>query len=82
LDKRKLVLTGAINLLDAEKAPDSKHPWMKFAGIFKDDPTFDEVQAYIEQYRRELDAEIEEYYRKLDAEEEQGNMERVGMHVP
>lgn len=71
------VLTGAINLLDAEKAPNSEHPWMKFAGVFKDDPTFDKVQAYIEEYRRELDAEMEEYYLKLDAEEEQADMDRA-----
>jgi hypothetical protein len=54
--------------------------WMKYAGVFKDDPTFEQVQAYIEQYRCELDAEMEEYYRKLDAEEE--NMERAGMPIP
>lgn len=71
------LLTGAINLLDAEKAPDFEHPWMKFAGVFKDDPTFEQVHAYIEQYRYELDAEMEEYYRKLDTEEEQGKMERA-----
>ncbi|KAB8331584.1 type II toxin-antitoxin system HicB family antitoxin [Scytonema tolypothrichoides VB-61278] len=50
--------------------PKSEHPWMKFAGIFKDDPQFDEVLAYIEEYRRELDAQMEEYYRQLDAEED------------
>ncbi|BDA70581.1 hypothetical protein CAL7716_047470 [Calothrix sp. PCC 7716] len=55
---------------DAEKASDFEHPWMKYAGVFKDDPTFEQVQAYIEQYRCELDAEMEEYYRKLDAEKE------------
>lgn len=50
-------------------APKTEHPWMKFAGMFKDDPMFDEVLAHIEEYRRELDAEMEEYYRQLDAEE-------------
>jgi predicted RNase H-like HicB family nuclease len=50
--------------------PNFEHPWMKFAGIFKDDPEFDEVLADIEAYRRERDAEMEEYYRKRDAEEE------------
>ena len=47
----------------------AEHPWMKFAGMFKDDPLFDEVLAYIEADRRELDAEMEEYYRKIDAED-------------
>jgi predicted RNase H-like HicB family nuclease len=50
--------------------PNFEHPWMKFAGIFKDDPDFDEVLADIEAYRREQDAQMEEYYRQLDAEEE------------
>ncbi|NEU72390.1 type II toxin-antitoxin system HicB family antitoxin [Hassallia byssoidea VB512170] len=50
--------------------PKAEHPWMKFAGMFKDDPQFDDMLADIEAYRRELDAEMEEYYRKLDAEDE------------
>jgi predicted RNase H-like HicB family nuclease len=58
------IVTGVI------EAPKSEHPWMKFAGMFKDDPMFDEVLAHIEEYRRELDAETEEYYRQIDAKEE------------
>lgn len=50
--------------------PKAEHPWMKFAGKYKDDPQFDEMLAYIEADRRELDAEMEEYYRKIDAEDE------------
>lgn len=50
--------------------PHFEHPWMKFAGMFKDDPDFDEVLSFIEADRRKLDAEMEEYYRQLDAEEE------------
>jgi predicted RNase H-like HicB family nuclease len=50
--------------------PSSEHPWMKFAGMYKDNPLFDEVQAYIEADRRKLDGEMEEYYQKLDAEDE------------
>ena len=41
--------------IDASK---TEHPWMKFAGMFKDDPMFDEVLAHIDEYRREIDAEI------------------------
>ena len=52
------------------EAPETEHPWMKFAGKYKDDPQFDDMLADIEAYRRELDAEMEEYYRQLDAEEE------------
>lgn len=31
-------------------------PWMKFAGVFKDDPDFDVVQQCIQEYRQKLDA--------------------------
>ncbi|MBD0304642.1 MAG: hypothetical protein ICV85_21530 [Tolypothrix sp. T3-bin4] len=34
----------------------SQKPWMKFAGVFKNDPDFDIVQQYIQEYRQELDA--------------------------
>lgn len=40
--------------------PQSQHtekPWMKFAGVFKDDPDFNTVQQYIQDYRQELDEE-------------------------
>jgi len=30
-------------------------PWMKFAGIWENDPTFDDFLAEIAAYRRELD---------------------------
>jgi hypothetical protein len=46
-----------------------EHPWMKFAGMYEDNPLFDEVLADIEAYRRELDEEMEAYYRQLDAED-------------
>jgi predicted RNase H-like HicB family nuclease len=55
--------------LDIE-IPNSEHPWMKFAGMFKDDPDFEDVLADIKAYRREVDEELSEYYRQLDAEEE------------
>ena len=42
---------------------------MKFAGMFKDDPQFDEMLEDIQQLRRDRDAEMAEYYRKMDAEE-------------
>jgi hypothetical protein len=40
--------------LPAEQA---EHPWIKDAGIFKDDPLFDEVLEEIAIYRSELDAD-------------------------
>lgn len=39
--------------------PKKEHPWLKFAGMFEDDPLFDEVLQDIENYRRELDQEME-----------------------
>ena len=51
------------------KPPKPEHPWMKFAGKYKDDPQFDDMLEDIQALRRERDAEMEEYYRKLDAEE-------------
>ncbi|HAG82673.1 MAG TPA: HicB family protein [Cyanobacteria bacterium UBA12227] len=50
--------------------PKPEHPWMKFAGMFKDDPDFEDVLADIAAYRQELDQEQGDYYRQLDAEEE------------
>jgi hypothetical protein len=46
------------------KNPDN--PILQVVGMFKDDPTFDDMLAYIAEYRRELD---EEYFRQIDAEE-------------
>ncbi len=49
--------------------PKPEHPWMKFAGMFQDDPQFDEMLEDIQQLRRDRDAEMAEYYLKMDAEE-------------
>ena len=38
----------------------SDNPWIKYAGMFKDDPQFDEFLAEMESYRQELDNEIEQ----------------------
>jgi hypothetical protein len=48
----------------------SENPWMKFAGVFKDDPHFDEVQQSIQDYRREADAQTYELYPELKPERE------------
>jgi predicted RNase H-like HicB family nuclease len=37
--------------------PHPGHPWLKFAGVFKDNPLFDDVLAEIEAHRHELDAD-------------------------
>jgi hypothetical protein len=39
---------------------ETENPWMKHAGIFKDDPQFDEMLEDIATHRKELDAKREE----------------------
>ena len=51
-------------------SPQTDNPWMKVAGMYKDNPLFDEVLAEIEAERRQVDAEMEEYYRQNDTESE------------
>jgi predicted RNase H-like HicB family nuclease len=46
----------------------------QMAGNFKDDPSWDEFQAAIAEYRQELDAELEAEYRQMDEAERQQRM--------
>ncbi|MGL6139162.1 MAG: type II toxin-antitoxin system HicB family antitoxin [Planktothrix sp.] len=39
--------------------PQPEHPWIKLAGIFENDPQFDEFLQAIQDYRNEIDAEEE-----------------------
>jgi predicted RNase H-like HicB family nuclease len=52
----------------AIQPPKPEHPWMKFAGMYKDNPLFDEVVAYMEADRNTLDEEIAANYQQLDVE--------------
>jgi len=61
--------------LEIEYAEEAEHPWMKFAGMFKDDTQFDEVMNHIEEYRCELDAEMEDYYKQIDEWNKQDDAE-------
>jgi hypothetical protein len=45
-----------IVFIDVPK-PHSENPWMKHAGMFRDEPLFDQVLEEIEIYRSELDAD-------------------------
>lgn len=38
-----------------EKMATLEHPWAKFAGMYQDNPLFDEVLASIQAYRRAID---------------------------
>lgn len=48
----------------------TEHPWLRFAGRYKDDSQFDEVLEHIEAYRRELDAELEVDNHNLSTQDE------------
>jgi|LakMenEpi01Nov11_1017370.scaffolds.fasta_scaffold05246_2 hypothetical protein len=37
----------------------SENPWITLAGKYENDPQYEQVLAYIEQYRSEIDAETE-----------------------
>jgi hypothetical protein len=41
-------------------AEKSENPWRKFAGMYKDNPVFDEVISYMEFERKEIDEDTEE----------------------
>jgi predicted RNase H-like HicB family nuclease len=46
-------------LADAEcvpvEVPTTDNPWLRLEGVYKDDPLFDEWQAAIVEYRRQVD---------------------------
>lgn len=50
---------GEIVRLNYQPQADT-HPWMKFAGMWKEDPTFDDFLEEIRVYREELDKEWEQ----------------------
>ncbi len=45
-------------ILNYQQKVEQSDPWIKFAGMFKDDPLFDEFVEDMAAYRRELDAEV------------------------
>ena len=49
-------------LSQASDSSEKPHPWLEFAGIFKDDPSFDQFLQEMENYRKEVDAQAEEEY--------------------
>lgn len=45
-------------LQNKEEDISSDNPWIKYTGMFKDDPQFDDFLAEMESYRQELDSDI------------------------
>ncbi len=56
---KSLLAGGRIAQLDLELGPND-HPWLKFAGMFADDPDWEEFQESIRQYREEIDRTLTE----------------------
>ena len=53
-DLKSLLMDGRVVQIDLDVTP-TEHPWQPFAGMFADDPDWDEFQASIGRYREELD---------------------------
>jgi predicted RNase H-like HicB family nuclease len=47
-------LKNGTEIIGLEIGP-QPHPWMEFAGMFKDDPMFEDWQKAIAEYRRQVD---------------------------
>jgi hypothetical protein len=62
----KRILSDGLTRMDVVfidlPTPPAEDPWMKHAGMFKDEPLFDQVLEEIAIYRRELDAERPELH--------------------
>lgn len=46
-------------VVEIEVPAPSRNPWLRLAGMFKDDPLFDEWQQAIAERRRQIDADPE-----------------------
>ncbi|MFM6844762.1 MAG: DUF4209 domain-containing protein, partial [Dolichospermum sp.] len=61
-----LRLCFGIGILVPQEIVEESNPWIKFAGMFKDDPLFDEFVEEMAKNRRELDEEIASYEASLE----------------
>jgi hypothetical protein len=59
--KRRNYQMAQLGVTGYLKSAEESNPWVKFDGIFKDDPLFDDFVEEMAAYRRELDAEVEAY---------------------
>src|SRR5438093_272596 len=49
-------MVGTIDVpLMTDSPPPAENPWLRIAGMWKDDPTIDEFRQDVEEYRREVD---------------------------
>jgi predicted RNase H-like HicB family nuclease len=56
--------TEIISLSVKMPSTEKKNPWLAMAGVFKDDPQFEQMLEAIENYRRELDKSTEDTFDK------------------
>ena len=61
-----LRLCFGLGILIPQQLVEESNPWVKFAGMFKDDPFRNEFEAEMAANRRELDAEITAYEASLE----------------
>ena len=54
---RNIMLGGRLVKLDISPEP-CEHAWSEYAGIFSDDPDWEEFQESLRQYRRETEIEM------------------------
>jgi hypothetical protein len=50
-------MQGGAEVTTLELPDNASNPWVKFAGMFKDDPYFDEVVEIMAENRRKMDAD-------------------------
>lgn len=65
---------AVIEAIEENPSIPTENPWMQFAGMFKDDPEFDEMLVLMEENRCQFDAEMEEYYIKQERENLRENL--------
>jgi predicted RNase H-like HicB family nuclease len=65
LAKVQMVLQERLVTAEIVTIPLSSQALPKLAGIFKDDPQWDDFQAAVASYRQEMDAELEAEYRQF-----------------
>jgi len=53
-------------ILKQQQQVEESNPWVKFDGIFKDDPLFDDFVEDMAANRRELDAEVAAHQASLE----------------
>lgn len=53
-EQLQLRLKNGAEIVPLDVMPE-KHPWMEFAGMFKDDPYFEEVLEIMAENRRKMD---------------------------